>query len=518
MVKKIFSAMLFAATVVVTPLSAESIVILHTNDTHSNIDPDKNGVGGILQRKAIIDSVRNAEKNVLLVDAGDMVQGSLYFKYFGGDVEYPLFNMMDYDVRILGNHEFDNGLEEMASHWKDVKAERLSANYDFSQTKAKGLFKPYTIRKIGGKKVGFIGLNVNPESLIASSNYEGMKFSDIITTANAAAKELRAKGCDLVVAVTHIGYTSDGGRTNDVDLARASEDIDIIIGGHSHTVVDPSRPDVNPHFIPNRNGKPVLVTQTGKYGRNLGYIKIDDARGNEIPEYKLIPVTDRFSSDKFDKRMAEFLKPYRASVDSVNSRVIAHSRVAMPNDVRTGLYPNWAGDYAAWFGRQVADSLQAVDAGFPQVDLGLINVGGIRQAMPEGAVTEGLVLNTFPFANRLILIQVSGKDLIETLRIVARKGGEGVSREILVVSSPDGEPSEFLIDGTPIDPDKHYVISTIDYVAEGNDDMIPLANHTVLWRDNKELSLRMIDYVESLERLGLDINADPRPRFVTARQ
>lgn len=103
------------------PAVAQSLVLLHTNDTHSNIDSDAKGVGGILPRKAIIDSVRKAEKNVILIDAGDMVQGTLYFKFFKGDVEYPLFNMMDYDIRILGNHEFDNGLEDLAKYWKNVK-------------------------------------------------------------------------------------------------------------------------------------------------------------------------------------------------------------------------------------------------------------------------------------------------------------------------------------------------------------------------------------------------------------
>ena len=150
-----------AATVALSA-AAERLVILHTNDTHSNIESDRNGVGGILPRKAIIDSVRKAEKNVILVDAGDMVQGTLYFKYFRGDVEYPLFNMMGYDVRILGNHEFDNGIDELARNWKKVKGARLSANYDFSKTPAAGLFKPYVVKKIGKKKIGFIGINVDP--------------------------------------------------------------------------------------------------------------------------------------------------------------------------------------------------------------------------------------------------------------------------------------------------------------------------------------------------------------------
>ena len=116
-----------------------------------------------------------------------MVQGTLYFKYFKGDVEYPIFNMMDYDIRIIGNHEFDNGLEELAKYWKDVKATRLSANYDFSMTPARGLFKPYVIKKVGKKKIGFFGINVDPESLISKENYEGMKYYDAIETANKTA-------------------------------------------------------------------------------------------------------------------------------------------------------------------------------------------------------------------------------------------------------------------------------------------------------------------------------------------
>ena len=121
---------------------AEDLVILTTNDTHSNIDTDVSGAGGVLPRKAIIDSVRKAEKNVILVDAGDMVQGTLYFKYFKGDVEYPLFNMMDYDIRILGNHEFDRGMDGLAKEWSQVTATRLSTNYDLSGSALDGLFVP----------------------------------------------------------------------------------------------------------------------------------------------------------------------------------------------------------------------------------------------------------------------------------------------------------------------------------------------------------------------------------------
>lgn len=151
---------------------AQKITILGTNDTHSQIDPDERGRSGALQRKAVIDSVRKAEKNVLLVDAGDAVQGSLYFKFFKGDVESKLMDMMGYDIRVLGNHEFDNGMEELAKYWKPLKGRATSANYDFSNTALKGVFAPYIIKTIAGRKVGFFGLNVDPASLIAAKTLQ----------------------------------------------------------------------------------------------------------------------------------------------------------------------------------------------------------------------------------------------------------------------------------------------------------------------------------------------------------
>ncbi|MDE6026778.1 MAG: bifunctional metallophosphatase/5'-nucleotidase, partial [Muribaculaceae bacterium] len=437
---------------------ADNLVILHTNDTHSNIDIAPDGTGGVLPRKAIIDSVRRAEKNVVLVDAGDMVQGTLYFNYFKGDVEYPLFNMMGYDIRILGNHEFDNGLEELAKHWKDVKGARLSANYDFSETSAKDIFQPYVIKKIGKRKVGFIGINIDPESLISTDNYKGMKYSDSVEEANRWASYLKKnKKCDLVVAVTHIGYTTDVDKKTDIDLVKESRDIDIIIGGHSHTFVDPSNPEKTPHWFENADGKPVLVAQTGKYGKNVGYINIDlDNLGAKGFDYRYIPVTDRFAEESYDKDMKAFLAPYKQKVDSVNNHQIGISLTDMENNSRTGAYPNWGGDFALWYGRHVADSLRAQDPDFPEVDFAMVNVGGIRQPMKKGAITEGQILSTFPFSNFIQIVRIKGQDFIDAMKAAAAKGGEAISGNLRVVKHPGGEV-KVVLDGYELNPEKEYV-------------------------------------------------------------
>lgn len=495
---------------------AENLVLLHTNDTHSAIDADAEGRGGVLARKALIDSVRKAEKNVILIDAGDGVQGTLYFKYFKGDVEYPLFNMMDYDIRILGNHEFDNGIDELAKYWKGVKGERLSANYDFSDTPAAGLFKPYVIRKAGKKKIGFIGLNIDPSSLIAEESIGGMRYEDALKAANCYAGYLKNKEkCDLVVAVTHIGYTSSNNKLNDQELARQSKDIDIIIGGHSHTFVNPSDEEKTPHWFENADGKRVLVAQTGKHGRYLGYIKIDtdklDARDYQ---YACIPVTARYPESDYDPGISSFLKPYRAKVDSLNSIPVAYSYDRLENGRSTGALANWAADISHEIIMDLIDSLNIAGKSLPYPDFSMTNVGGIRQPLPDGIVTEGQIRTMFPFSNHLTLLKMKGADIIETMGIVAPKGGEAVSNALRTVTDDKGRMEQVILNGNPLNPAKEYIVGTIDYIAGGNDDMIPMSRHTLLWRDDLEIGERILNQVRRLSSLGIGIEPDATPRFV----
>lgn len=510
---------------------AKDLVILHTNDTHSAIEPDAKGRGGILQRKAIIDSIRRADDNVILVDAGDMVQGSLYFKFFRGDVEYPLADMMGYDIRILGNHEFDNGLKELADHYKTVKGARLSANYDFSATPLRGLFEPYVIRKVDGKKIGFIGLNIDPESLIVKHNYEGLRYNDVVEAANRTAEMLKQKrGCDLVVAVSHIGAVRENDKPIDYDIARSSKYIDIIIGAHSHTVIAPGskasdHPDMRPgdkkftpSLVDNADGRPVLVVQTGKGGRYLGYIKIDlDDLKKETPadfDYELIPVTDRFADSQLDQRMKAFIAPYKEKVDSVMRRVIASSYYDLDANQRVGGYPNLAGDFAMWYGWLKADSLRRAGSDIPIPDFGLLNVGGIRQNMPKGYVTEGEVLSTFPFSNNIVLLQLKGSDIAEALSMAAKKGGEGVSAEVKVFIDSTSNVKDIFIGGRRLDPDAVYTVSTLDYVAEGNDDFLSFKRGKILWRDPEEMVAAMMRYIVGFSNVGSPIAPDPTPRFL----
>lgn len=245
----------------------KKLVILHTNDTHSRIEPMPSGdkqypnMGGVINRKAIIDSIRRIEENVLLIDAGDMVQGTPYFNLFHGEIEMEAMNSMGYEVGTIGNHEFDNKLEGMKDMLSRLKYPIVNCNYDFSHTILKDMIKPYVILNKGGLKIGIIGVGIDPKGLIQKDNYGEMKFTPIFETVNKYAKEIRSK-CDLIIALTHIGIESD------LELAAQSEDIDLIIGGHSHTFMD------KPSMVKNRNNKSVAVYQAGKNGVFIGKIEI----------------------------------------------------------------------------------------------------------------------------------------------------------------------------------------------------------------------------------------------------
>jgi 5'-nucleotidase len=248
----------------------KSIVILHTNDTHSRIEPipesDRiaGNKGGIVRRMNYIEQVRKENKNVLLFDAGDFLQGTPYFNLFKGEVETEAMNMMRYDAVTLGNHEFDYGLEALEKVVRRAKFPIISSNYDFSGTPLNNLIKPYLIFKKDGVKIGVIAINIQPKGLIASGNYDGMKFLQPERVANELALKLKTTDrCDMVICLSHLGYTADK------RLVEQTRNIDIIIGGHSHTNMK------TPDMLKNIDNKDVMVFQTAGRGIYVGRIDVE---------------------------------------------------------------------------------------------------------------------------------------------------------------------------------------------------------------------------------------------------
>lgn len=261
-----FALYALVATMMMACTKADHLVILHTNDTHSQVLPNGKGLGGYARRMGLIAEARAEEPNLLLVDAGDFSQGTPYFNYFRGRVEVDALNRMGYDVVTLGNHEFDNGLDTLAAVLRGAKFDVVCANYDVTGTPLEGIVKPYTIIRRGGRKIGVFGIGVNPYSLIAEKNFAPIKYLEPYATAQRMADVLRDKGCDVVVCLSHQGtYATSEGAYNDADMCAATRGIDVIIGGHTHKVFPAER-------ICNADGEEISVVQMGKAGANLGRI------------------------------------------------------------------------------------------------------------------------------------------------------------------------------------------------------------------------------------------------------
>ncbi len=258
------------AMMAVSSLKAQDLTILHLNDTHSHIDPQRSGEykgrGGVIEQAAYIDSVRRAEgkRNVMLLHAGDYGQGTSYFTELGGNIEIDVMNTLKFDAACLGNHEFDNGIDELARRLGNLKTDVVCANYDFTGTALEGLVKPYTILKKAGKKIGVIGLLTDIMDVVDGDIAKELQYQDPVRVVNEYAGYLKEdKGCDMVICLSHLGYSEDK------ELAARTKDVDVIVGGHSHTLLHKKQ------TVKDLDGDDVIVVQNWKWGLNVGCLSID---------------------------------------------------------------------------------------------------------------------------------------------------------------------------------------------------------------------------------------------------
>ncbi len=251
------------------------LTVLHTNDVHSYIDPFPPGhpknpnMGGVARRASLIEMIRKENSNVLLLDAGDIFQGTPYFNYYGGELEFRLMSMMGYDAATMGNHDFDNSIDGFYAQLPHAKFEFVSANYDFKNTILDGKVKPYTIFHKNGIKVGVFGLGIGLDGLVDKKNYKETVYNDPVGVSQDMVRILKQdKKCDIVICLSHLGYKykDDPDKICDLKLATLTQDIDLIIGGHTHTFLD------KPTIVKNAINQDVLVNQVGCYGINLGRV------------------------------------------------------------------------------------------------------------------------------------------------------------------------------------------------------------------------------------------------------
>jgi len=251
------------------------ITILHTNDVHSRIDPfpmdgGRNaGMGGAAKRAKLIEKIKGQEQNVLLFDSGDIFQGTPYFNFFGGELEIKLMSKMGYDASTIGNHDFDAGIDGFDKQLKHANFPFIISNYNFDNTILHNKTQKHKVFEIGGIKIGVIGVGIALDGLVPDSLYKETQYLDPILHAQENAAILKKeKKCDYVICLSHLGYNYNSAKVSDVLLAQNTNDIDMILGGHTHTFMR------SPDIRRNKSGNEVIVTQAGWGGILLGRIDV----------------------------------------------------------------------------------------------------------------------------------------------------------------------------------------------------------------------------------------------------
>lgn len=498
------------------------IVFIHTNDTHSQIDGiymDEHPSGGVIERAAFLELMRQDEPQLVYLDAGDMVQGSPYFNIWNGKIEMKAMNLQGLICATYGNHEFDNGIDFLSDMLNYACFPIVNCNYDVKGTPLEQHTRTSMTIERKGVRIGITGVTCDPHNLIFTRNWEGINYINPVIAANREAAKLRAEGCDMVVLLSHVGYYPNDS-IGDRYIASQSKGIDIIIGGHTHTNIE------NGTTVMNAEGKPVLITQTGAKAAPIGYIKVKLAKNGKhkdgTPAYSICDIhCKKLHPDLFDLRnfghvMSDFIAPYRDSLEQKMNSVLGRATHDLPRFRPESPLSNLASDIL----REVAS-----DYSGKHIDLGLMNIGGLRNDIYAGDIKLGDIYRVFPFENTLAILEIKGEHLEEAIHQIEGKRLEGISGAQITLTVkqnkiPEGESrnivraTDIKIGGEALDPNKIYRVATIDYLAEGNDGLTALTKASKYTNTGILLRNLMVDYVKAQNEKGLEIDASIEGRVI----
>lgn len=394
------------------------LTIMHTNDTHgrTNMYP---------QLVTAVDEVREEDPHALLLDAGDVFSGTLYFNEFRGMDAVEFMNLMEYDAFVPGNHEFDlgtaeNGHPELARFLSAMEFPTLAANLDFSgdgnfdgmtergisRNPENGTIYDGIIKEVGGEEVGIFGLDT--EDTLTISSPHAVEFSDYIETAENMVAKFEAEGVNKIIALTHLGYESSPDAGNDLLLAEAVDGIDVIVGGHSHDQVMPPR-------VIETHDEPTIIVQAGEYGNYLGHLQVTFSWDGVVIDHQgdLIDVSEK----EENLVAAEMLEPYTEAIEEVRNTPAGFSLEKELSNPRLGdgsevsVRAN-----ETELGNLIADGfLRAGKRANEDTVISFQNGGGIRAPLPAGDVTVGELITVQPFGNRLTLLELTGAEIVEAL-------------------------------------------------------------------------------------------------------
>ena len=384
-----------------------TVTILHTNDTHAHLEsfePFKQPLqGGVARRYTLIEQIRAEGGNVILLDAGDVFQGTLYFNQYQGQADLYFMNAMGYDAMCVGNHEFDSGPAVLAAFIDGAEFPVISANIDVSaEPTLAGKIPAYTVLDVAGEKIAVFGLTTE-DTPILSSPGPNVIFKDPISSAEATVDELEAQGINKIIALTHLGYSRD------LDLAAAVEGIDVIVGGHSHTLLGDMEGAEGPYptVVTSPAGEPVLVVTAKCWGSYLGRLDVTFTAEGVVETYGGAPI---FIDEGIPENpeMAAKLAEYAAPIEELKATVIGQTAVDLDGErehVRT-METN--------LGNLICDAMLWRTAADNTV-IAIQNGGGIRASIPAGDVSLGQVLEVLPFGNTIVNFDLTGAEIVEAL-------------------------------------------------------------------------------------------------------
>ncbi len=449
--------------------------ILHTNDHHARIEPVRTGdrtLGGVAQRMTLIKQIRAAstatKEPVLLLDAGDIFQGTLYFNQYLGMADLEFYNAMGYDASTIGNHEFDRGPETLAKFIDGAKFPVISANINIgSASPLSGRVKRWITKDINGEKIGIFGLTTEDTPVLASPG-PGVDFTSAVTAAREAVAELQALGVNKIIALTHVGFAVDQ------QIAQQVNGVDIIIGGHSHTPVGNIPGTAAPYPLVSRtpNSDPVLIVTDWEWGKFLGDLNVVFDRQGKLVSWAGRPIAVD-SSITPDPEFVSKIEQYAAPIKAFTQQTVARTAVDLTRGDRT-LESNLA--------NLITDAILAKTrpAGAQVV---IMNTGGIRTDIPAGEITVGQILENMPFGNTVALVDITGSQIKAALenglsQVENRAGRFAQVSGLRYVWNPQAPVGSRVVDVQvrsasggfqPLDPNATYRVATNNFMLNGGD-------------------------------------------------
>ncbi len=488
------------------------LTLLHTNDFHARVDGQSN-IGSSAQLATVINQYRANQNNVLLVDAGDQFQGTLFYRLFKAEVVATMMNALGYQAMTFGNHEFDDGPDELGNLLDQINFPAVNANIDASaEPTLAGKFAPSTVVTVNGEQIGIIGA-ITLETPNISSPGPNVTFSNPVTAVQQQVDQLTAQGVDKIVVLTHLGYQED------MALGQTIHGADVIVGGHSHTFLySPPTAPVNgdvpagpyPTAVTGMDGNPVLVVTAYNWGRYLGHLDVTFDDAGVVTAYSGNPIFMGTDVPR-DPVVDALLDPYRPAVNVLRNTFVGTTTVELPLTVGGNLICR-AGE--CLLGNMATDAmLYRVNQINPddQYDIAITNGGGLRAPIDEGPISVGEILEVLPFGNTMATFGLRGSDLLVALENgVSRYGGTSGTGRFPQISGMRFTYNPALpinsrvlsaevwngTDFEPVDPDRIYKIVSNDFMRRGGDGYTIFQTNAINPYDfGPPLEEAVIDYV-----------------------